>query len=31
MGVFLVFFVLNAAVITTCVLIVKRALRPMSI
>ena len=29
MGVFLVFFVINAAVITTCVLTVKRALRPV--
>jgi hypothetical protein len=29
MGVFLAFFVVNAAVITACVLIVKRALRPV--
>ncbi len=29
MGVFLAFFAINAAVITTCVLIVKRALRPV--
>ena len=30
MGVFLVFFAVNAAVITACVLIVKRALRPLN-
>ena len=30
MAVFLVFFAINAAVITTCVLIVKRALRPLA-
>jgi hypothetical protein len=30
MGVFLVFFAINAAVITACVLIVKRALRPLN-
>jgi hypothetical protein len=30
LGVFLLFFTLNAVAITTCVLVVKRALRPMS-
>jgi cytochrome bd ubiquinol oxidase subunit I len=30
MGVFLVFFAINAAVVTACVLIVKRALRPLN-
>jgi len=30
MGVFLAFFTINAAVITACVLIVKRALRPLT-